>query len=213
MVLKGLRRWPAAAICHNLSQRLHQLCPTEGFTQQLNVRQRRIVRRTQIWPLISSTATVGKRRWVSLITSAPLNRPGSIRSLISSAISVEASSNCSACSPFPASGLTSRADEAVHKGSGAHRPHPRAPAPAAHRSPSARLPAAGHRSAPVPPRAAAVNAPLSTARRALNGHPPAGLADKTIDHRQPQTAAAAGLFGGKERFEHPALTSCDIPLP
>ncbi len=42
-------------------------------------------------------------------------------------------------------------------------------------------------------------------RRAFDLYPPAGLAHKAVDHRQPQPAAAPGLFGGEERFKDPGL--------
>ncbi|MNE63838.1 hypothetical protein D3C80_1592130 [compost metagenome] len=40
------------------------------------------------------------------------------------------------------------------------------------------------------------------ARCGFNLHPAAGLANKAVNHRQPQPAAAADCLGGEERFEH-----------
>ena len=41
----------------------------------------------------------------------------------------------------------------------------------------------------------------SLPRGAFNLHAATGLAHKTVDHRQPQPTAAAGLFGGEKRLE------------
>ena len=55
--------------------------------------------------LISSIGKFGACWRAAAITSAPLKRPGSIKSLISAPISVEAASICSAASPFSASSV------------------------------------------------------------------------------------------------------------